>query len=1588
MSLGARLILTHVLVGVVSLMLIAAIAWLVASEALRTVSEEATSALETAAYDELKSMREIKGKQVRQYFAERQSDMDALVDTVATLRQDGFQKFEVIHKSKVARLTDYLDSLKGQLHVLKDDPYSWQALIELDRAFEESGDDVASEAWTAAAAKYDGRMKDIVADNGWYDLLLIHTDGDIVYTCARESDLGVTIPDSALKDSPIGKAFAKAQGIGTREVVFGDFGPYAPSKGAQAAFMMGKMVNESGGLVGYAALQVPSDNINRIVQERKGMGETGESYLVGRVDGQTAYRSDRVVKSGKIGEPKSGSGIDLAFAGQSGARTKTGSNGDMELEGYGPLAIEGADWCLISTQRLEEILAPVLEGQRYDYFAKYAAKHGYHDLFLLNPNGYCFYSVAHEADYQTNLLRGAYADSSLGEAVRKCLDAKELAFGDFAPYEASGGAPAAFIAQPVMNKGEVELAVAVQISGTSINKMMQAGSNREKTREAYLVGPEGRMRSDSVVNPEYSVAACFEENKTVASEAVSEALGGTTGEKIIAKHMDAGNSILSAFAPLDVFGTRWALICEVDEAVAMAAKTEMAGASASASKQLVLWIAGSLIAVALVVTMLASFIARSIGRPIERVSSVADAIAAGDVDQRLNMERYDEVGRLANALDGMADALSKSLWLTSGSSELAAQMRGERDIAVLAQDVVGYLAKYLGAQMASLYLADDAGESLILVGSYAFGKGTRLDARIELGEGLAGQAALEKRVISVTEVPEDYARINSTLGDSAPCNILAAPFVHEGSLMGVLEFASFREFSDTKMAFLGSATESVAIAFNSARVRQKTQELLEETQRQSEELAAQAEVLQSQQEELKGTNEELEQQSEELQASNEELEEKTNALERQKAKIEERTREVEEAKGNAEAKARELELASKYKSEFLANMSHELRTPLNSLLILSKVLAENREGNLSAGEAESAEVIYGGGQDLLFLINEILDLSKVEAGMMEVHQEEVRLEDVAEHLRRQFAPGAEEKGLDFEITVAADLPPAIVTDSQRLEQILRNFLSNAFKFTAEGSVRLSIGRPAEAVRFSCERLTSTNTLAFSVCDTGPGIPAEKQEAIFGAFQQADGSTKRQYGGTGLGLSISRALAHLLNGEVQLESVAGSGSTFFLYLPLERRAASAEEGVAPSAKEAGPKRRAVRPERPVAAAAPEFLPDDRKALKEGDRSVLIIEDDAAFAKILMGQARERGFKCLAAGDGGSGLQLAAEYTPSAIILDLGLPDIDGATVLDGLKYDLATRHIPVHVMSARDKTSDIMGKGAVGYVTKPVDAEGINAALGTIEEILDGAVRNVLVVEDDANSRKAIETLLSGEAVAITGVGSGEEANNLIRGGHFDCVILDLGLPDMSGFELLARLDADSSVVMPPTIVYTGKELTAEEVRELGQYTANVVVKGVNSPERLLDETSLFLHTLESSLPQAQKQMLRMLHSPEHVLEGRKVLLVDDDLRNSFALSKALKGAGLVVVLAENGKTALETLDAEAGIELVLMDIMMPVMDGYETMSRIRKEARFKDLPIVALTAKAMVEDRAKCIEAGANDYLAKPIDVERLMSLMRVLLYR
>ena len=915
-------------------------------------------------------------------------------------------------------------------------------------------------------------------------------------------------------------------------------------------------------------------------------------------------------------------------------------------------------------------------------------------------------------------------------------------------------------------------------------------------------------------------------------------------------------------------------------------------------------------------------------------------------------------------------------------------LQGERDLATVSDLILSELAPLVGAQRGVFYTVDNVeGEPVLdLAASYAFTERKRLGNRFRMKEGLVGQCAYEKKRILLTNVPADYITIGSALGEAAPLNIIVLPVLFEQEVKAVIELASFHRFSETHQSFLDQLTESIGIVLNTIAANMRTEGLLKQSQLLTGEL-------QSQQDELKTKNDQLEEQARTLRQSeellrtqqdtlrqtNEELEEKARLLEIQKREVEAKNREVSLAKSALEEKAEQLSLTSRYKSQFLANMSHELRTPLNSLLILSKLLTENAEGNLSDKQREFARTIHAAGTDLLNLINDILDLSKIESGTVTLETSEITVPDVVDQLERTFRLMADEKGLAFAIDVDPAMPRVMRSDEKRLMQVLRNLLSNAFKFTERGGVRVRIG-PAE----SAPLRHGPDWVAFEVTDTGIGIPEEKQRIVFEAFQQADGTTSRKYGGTGLGLAISREIARLLGGEIVLRSRPGEGSTFTLYVPREAALTEPAPIIRPSGYEMAGTAILRQPSAPMALSG---AVDDRARILEGDRVVLIIEDDAMFASVLLELAREQGFKGLTAGDGATALALAHRYKPQAITLDIGLPDMDGWALLDLLKNDPRTRHVPIHVISVDDSRKRGLRAGAFGYLEKPVDRESLFEALSRTRDFIERPVRTILLVEDDDNQRASIQALVGSESREVTGVGTATAALEAIQARRFDCAIVDLGLPDMPGADLIERMRKTKGGDSLPILVYTGRSLTADEERRLAQIASTVVVKGDMSSDSLLKETAHFLHQAVQEEP-ATPIMVERPSGGGVALNGRKVLVVDDDMRNIFSLTAALEQHGLEVVFAENGREGIERLRTTPGIDLMLVDIMMPEMDGYETMREVRGIEAYRTLPIVAVTAKAMVGDREKCLEAGADDYVSKPIDMDHLLAALRVQLAR
>ena len=950
-----------------------------------------------------------------------------------------------------------------------------------------------------------------------------------------------------------------------------------------------------------------------------------------------------------------------------------------------------------------------------------------------------------------------------------------------------------------------------------------------------------------------------------------------------------------------------------------------------------------------------------------------------------------------NALRRAEAETSNKNWSLTGSGALAQSMQGNMLIADLGQAIIDHFVTYLNVNVGAFYIVDETGDTLKLLNGHALSKRKRTTPPVRFGEGLVGQAAKEKRTFLLENIPSENFIIDSGLGEITPTHILIAPVLFENRISGVIELGSIRPITQIQKEYVERVMDSVSIAIASSHAREKVKELLEETQRQAEELEAQQEELKQFNEELQVKTELLEKseadlrsQQEELHQSNEELEEKANLLEEQKETLE-------NAKMQIETKAHELELNSKYKSEFLANMSHELRTPLNSILILSQLLADNKNKTLSEKEVEFAQNICNSGSDLLELINEILDLSKVESGKLDLEIEDVPLTDICKRTHALFDEVAKKKSINFTIDCSEELLKTTVhSDKHRLEQIIRNLLSNAFKFTSsKGSVIINIHKPKNITVFKNKDLTVDNSLAFSVTDTGIGIPLNKQQIIFEAFQQVDGSTKRKYGGTGLGLSISRELATALGGEIHVSSEEGKGSTFTLFIPFVYNEVNSKREERTPVKsqieiikeELKPTAAATATEELQAAEEFEEVADDRNNITVNDKVVLLMEDDIVFAKLMLDFLRERNYKGIIATRGNTGLSYARQFRPDAIMLDMKLPVMDGAEVLKQLKNDPALRHIPVQVISGYDRKREGLELGAFDYLRKPVTKEILLAAFDRIEDFGRKKLKKLLIIEDNETQNSAIRELIGNGDVKSYSAYTGHEAYEMLLKESYDCIIVDLGLPDMSGFELIEKIKENSLIKAIPIIVYTGRDLTTEEKNILNRLASAVVLKTANSQERLLDETTLFLHRVESKLPKEKQSIIRKLHKTEEILKFKKVLVVDDDIRNVYSLTNALEEQEMTCFIAENGKIALKVLDENPTIDIILMDIMMPEMDGYEATKAIRHIQKYDKVPIIAITAKAMKGDREKCLSVGMSDYISKPINIEQLLSLMRVWLY-
>jgi HAMP domain-containing protein/CheY-like chemotaxis protein/signal transduction histidine kinase len=970
-----------------------------------------------------------------------------------------------------------------------------------------------------------------------------------------------------------------------------------------------------------------------------------------------------------------------------------------------------------------------------------------------------------------------------------------------------------------------------------------------------------------------------------------------------------------------------------------------------------------------------NLLADNLTNQVRAIAEVATAVTKGDLTRSIQVDASGEVAELKDNINTMIDNLrlttdhnTEQDWLKTNLARFTGMLQGQRELTTVGRMLLSELAPLVNAQQGVLYQMESEEQgTLQLLSSFADSVEGHQET-VKLGTGLVGQCALEKRRMLISDLPTTTVPVRSGLFEAVPRNVIVLPVLFEDRVKAVIELASLGSFTASHLAFLEQLTASIGIVLNSIEATMQTEGLL----KQSQQLAV-----------------ELQTQQKELQQTNEQLAQKAKQLAEQNAEVERKNQEIEQARGALEEKAKELALTSKYKSEFLANMSHELRTPLNSILVLGQQLADNPDTNLTPKQVEFARTIHGAGTDLLNLISDILDLSKIESGTVSVDAEEVFFGSLIEMIARPFRHEAENRKLAFEIETDPHLNRSLVTDSKRLQQVLKNLLSNAFKFTDQGGVRLSVSNVTSGWTERQQILNGAGSvIAFEVSDSGIGIPAEKQRIIFEAFQQADAGTSRKYGGTGLGLAISRELASLLGGEIQLRSTPGKGSTFTLYLPQTYVGPSTQTVSAASLPHHGP-----RLELPVSSIVAmedtvEALEDDRNDIRPGDAVLLIVEDDLHYARILCDLSREEGFKVLFASRGAEALALAREFHPTAVSLDVSLPDMLGWTVLNHLKQDPATRHIPVQMLTMDEDWHHGLSHGAFAFITKPTTTEGLSAAISRIREYSSPRRKRLLVVEDEPAQQLSIQALLGHDDIDVTVVSTGRDALEIVDAQPFDCIVLDLRLPDMTGFELLEQLSQSTAGNELPVVVFTGKDLSPEEDARLHMLARSVIVKDVESPERLLDETALFLHRVVADLPEEKRKMLDRLHRSDEALVGRKVLIVDDDVRNIFALSSVLERRGMSVLTAGTGREAIATVESTADLAIVLMDIMMPEMDGYETMQVIRQNPQFRRLPIIALTAKAMKGDREKCLEAGASEYLAKPVNTEQLLSACRMWLHR
>ncbi|MBF0422310.1 MAG: response regulator [Magnetococcales bacterium] len=1636
-SMGRKLSLLLLAVGLVPLSLVVWLGGLGFEEAL----------MEKAAA-QLKAVRQIKTSQIEEYFQRHRQDVAVLVDTVGTLGSETFMKLSSIRDDRKAFLSEYLHSVESQIltfaqqkvvqEAARDfrqsaptgtgdkllDAHRIQTMRrelaayyhgEFDAEYRRRNDGGPSPAgqWLGAldeaaivlqyryisanphplghkhllntfpdgSSDYDKVhaqvhpvFRDYLKRFGFYDIFLIDPEnGRIVYSVFKELDFATSLKDGPLADSSFAMAWRKARRIQRPgSVVSADLSSYGPSYNDPAGFIL-TPVFDQGEMLGILAFQISIERLNAIMTRRDGLGRSGETYLVG---------PDKLMRSNAYSDPQHHSvmasfrdpsrgradtdAVRQALSGQTDMRVIVDYQGNHVLSAWTPVSVMGFNWALVAEIDMAEAFVPESRTGA-SFLSRYRDKFGYRDILLIHPDGQVLHSVVNRTLRGENLLQEPHANSPLGNLMRRVLASRKLVIADLENTDSNNKTPSYFIAQSGASENGVDVIVALEISFDAIDHIMNQRDGMSETGVTFLVGRnngELSYRNRRIMEPA-RIGETDAETVTYGERPVNGQTGTTVG---IGR---GGEQELVDFAPLKIPGLNWAIIgtIRVDEVK-------------KPVNDLQRFFFALGLALAGVIAIISLFSTRSIVQRLLDLQHAANAIAAGDLSTRSHLTGEDEVGRVGSTFDVMAQRIEEQNWLNTNLAHVVGILQQVDALDQLADRILSEIIVLLQAGQGVFHLLDASQERFQPLGRHRGVHREGWTNGFAFGEGLVGRCALEGRALVLSDIPDEAIRLGYGLGEAQPLSVIVVPIGFQDQTLAVLEIVSLQAFTPIQTRLLEEMGQRLGVALVNLKQAQETRKLLEETQRQAEELRSRTKELEASQTELRRSNESLEKQTQALQTSEEELKAQQEELRSANEALEERTKNLRNRTLELESARADLERASRIKSEFLANMSHELRTPLNSLLILASGLADNELGNLTGEQMRDARIVHESGQDLLNLINEILDLSKIEAGRMEVHSENLAISTIATSMEKRFRPVAREKGLTFTVTTSPEAPEAFSTDWSKADRIVGNLLANAFKFTRRGEVSLRFYSSFEE-GFP----TRGRSMSIAVKDTGIGIPKDKQGIIFEAFRQGEGGASREFGGTGLGLSIALRLATMLGGRIELDSIPDQGSLFTLHLPELLRGSGNEMNAAAAG---GPDNLASTAaiDKVEACVAGPSAADGSGASGAHDRVILVIEDDPRLARIVSDLARKRHFKCLNAADAREGLELAKRHLPTGIILDMKLSKADGGSVLDQLKGNVDTRSIPVHIVSTTDEVLDDSENGATGDFSRPITLERLQEVFQRLEGVAGQKVRRLLLVEDDPRSRLATAKLMSGVDVVIAEAATGEEAMALLKKEPFDCMILDLGLPDISGFELLDRLTTAEGVRPPPVIVYSGRELTREEYDRLKRHTDSIVVKGMRSAERLLDEVVLFLHRVEKNLPDFQQNRLIKSRDRSTLYQGKTVLVAEDDVRSAYALSRNLEAKGMNVFMAANGQKALERLDEHPEVDVVLMDIMMPVMDGLEAIRRIRAQEQFRTLPVIALTAKAMTGDREKCLAVGASDYLPKPVDMERLFSMLRVWLYQ